>query len=263
MPEPAIEGALFDLDGTVYLGDDLIPGADRVVERLRSDGVDVGFLSNKAIDRRSVFSTKLTDLGVPADETSVVNSASITANYLAKVHPDDAIFVVGEPPLSEELDERGLQLTDDPDETDVLLASMDRGFDYATLTDALNAMDDDTAFLATNPDRTCPVADGEIPDCAAMVGAIEGATGQELDRVLGKPSQTTVDAAAELLGVPLERCLMVGDRIETDILMGNRAGMTTVLVMSGVTDRDQLAAADTQPDYVVESIADLGEVLWP
>lgn len=262
MPDDAIEGVLFDLDGTVYLGDDLISGADVVVDRLRAEGVEVGFLSNKAIDRRSVFSTKLTELGIPTEESAVVNSASITADYLAKTHPDDAIFVVGERPLVEELTDRGLTITEDPDETDVLLASMDRGFDYATLTDALYAMDEATPFLATNPDRTCPVADGEIPDCAAMVGAIEGATGETLDRVLGKPSQTAVDAAAEMLGVPLDRCLMVGDRIETDILMGNRAGMTTVLVLSGVTDRERLAAADTQPDYVVDSIVDLDEVLW-
>lgn len=261
MPDPAIEGALLDLDGTVYRGDALVPGADDAIERLRAAGVAVRFLSNKAIDRRSAFSTKLTELGVPADESAVLNSASIAANYLSNVHPDDAVFVVGEPPLCEELADRGLRTTEDPAETDVLLASMDRGFDYATLTAAARALDEATAFLATNPDRTCPVEHDEIPDCAAMVGAIEGATGASLDRVLGKPSQTTVDAAAELLGVPLDRCLMVGDRLETDVLMGERAGMTTVLVLTGVTDRETLEAADVQPDYVVESIADLDRVL--
>jgi arabinose operon protein AraL len=223
--------------------------------------VSVLFLSNKAIDRRSVFSTKLNDLGVPADESAVINSASITANYLSKHHPDDAIFVVGEQPLSEELADAALHLTTDPAETDVLLASMDRTFDYETLTDALDAMDGDTTFLATNPDRTCPIEGGEIPDCAAMVGAIEGATGETLDRVLGKPSQTTVDAATDALGVPLERCLMIGDRLETDIAMGERAGMTTVLVLSGVTDRTTLADSDVEPDYVLESIADIDKVI--
>jgi len=261
MTGPAIEGALIDLDGTVYLGDGLIPGADDAIASLRDAGVSVLFLSNKAIDRRSVFSTKLNKLGVPAPEDAVINSAWITAKYLTKHHADDAIFVVGEPPLSDELAASDLTLTDDPAATDVLLASMDREFDYRTLTDALHAMDGDTTFLATNPDRTCPVEEGEIPDCAAMVGAIEGATGDSLDRVLGKPSQTTVDAAVDALGVPLDRCLMIGDRIETDIEMGERAGMTTVLVLSGVTDRETLDASDVEPDYVLDSIADIGRVI--
>lgn len=261
MSEVAVDGVLFDLDGTVYLGDRLVSGADGVVERLRADGVTVGFLSNKAIERRGAFAAKLSDLGIPADVSAVVNSASISASYLATEHPEDSIFVVGEPPLSDELAERGLHLTDDPAATDVLLVSMDREFDYETLTDAMHAVDAETAFLATNPDRTCPVEGGEIPDCASMVGAIEAASGETLDRVLGKPSQTAVDAATDLLGVPLDRCLMVGDRIETDIEMGNRAGMTTALVLSGVTDRETLDASDVEPDYVLDSVADLGDVV--
>lgn len=261
VPTVDVDGVLFDLDGTVYIGDGLVPGAADIVQRLRDDGVTVGFLSNKAIERREAFAAKLSKLGVPADASQVVNSASIAATYLANEHPDDEVFVVGEPPLSEELADRGLDLTQDPASTDVLLASMDRSFDYETLTDAVYAVDGGTPFYATNPDRTCPVEGGEIPDCASMVGAIEGASGESLDRVLGKPAQTAVDAAAALLGVPLERCAIVGDRIETDIAMGERAGMTTVLVLSGVTDRETLAASDVDPDYVVESVADLGDVL--
>lgn len=261
MPERRIEGAVVDLDGTVYRGDRLVPGADDAIGALRAAGVEVLFLSNKAIDRRASFSAKLTALGVPATADAVLNSASITATYLAESHPDDAVYVVGEPPLVEELADRDVRVTDDPAETDVLLASMDRSFDYEALTDALRAMARDPVFLATNLDRTCPVDDGEIPDCAGMVGAIEGTSGGTLDRVLGKPSQTTVDAAAAALGVPLDRCLMVGDRLETDVLMGNRAGMTTVLVMSGVTDQRALAAADVRPDHVVDSIAAVPDLL--
>lgn len=261
MTDRPIGGALVDLDGTIYLGDGLVPGADDAVARLRDDGVSVLFLSNKAIDRRQTFRAKLNELGIPADDSAVINSAAIAARYLARAHPTDPIFVVGEPPLHEELAEWDLQVTDDPAETEVLLASMDRTIDYGKLTDALHAMDGETTFLATNPDRTCPTENGEIPDCAAVVGAIEGASGQPLDRVLGKPSQETVDAATEALGVPLERCLMIGDRLETDILMGNRAGMVTVLVMTGVTDRETLETTDTRPDFVLDSIADIDRVL--
>jgi arabinose operon protein AraL len=261
VPEAAVDGVLFDLDGTVYVGDDLVPGAAEAVRRLRAAGVAVGFLSNKAIERRGAFAAKLTDLGVPADESAVVNSASIAASVLARDHPDDDVFVVGEPPLTEELAAHDVATTDDPAEADVLLASMDREFDYETLSDAFEAVDGETPFLATNPDRTCPVTGGEIPDCASMVGAIEGASGETLDRVLGKPSPTAVAAASDLLGAPLERCAMVGDRVETDVAMGNRAGMTTVLVRSGVTDDAALAASDVEPDHVVDSVADIDDVL--
>lgn len=255
-------GALVDLDGTVYLGDSPIPGARGAIETLRDDGVAVLFLTNKAIERRSDYSEKLTNLGIPTSPEEVVNSSAITSAYLRNNHASDPVFVVGEEPLCQELRESGLELTHDPAETAVILASMDRHLDYETLTTALHAMDDDTAFLATNPDRTCPTQAGEIPDCGAMVGAIEGATGRELDQVLGKPAQTTIDAATRMVGVAPERCLMIGDRLETDVRMGNRAGMTTVLVLSEVTDRETLNGSSIQPDHVIDSLADFDSVLY-
>lgn len=261
MARALVDGALVDLDGTMYLGDRLIPDADEAVATLRDSGIEVLFLSNKPIARPSDYSRKLSGLGVPATPDDVINSSSITATYLANHHSADPVFVVGEAPLRDKLREQGLTLTDDPDESRVLLASMDRDFDYDTLTTALHAMDAETTFLATNPDRTCPTDNGEIPDCGGMVGAIEGVTGREPERVLGKPSQTAVDAALETLGVEADRCLMVGDRLETDILMGERAGMTTVLVLSGVTDRETLDSSSVQPDYVIDSIADIETVL--
>lgn len=261
MGSPPYEGAIVDLDGTVYLGDSLISGADRGVAALRESGAAVLFVTNKAIERRAVYRDKLGKLGVPARTEDVMTSSAMAGSYLAEHHPRARVFVVGETPLRRELADHDVRLTDDPDEAAVLLASMDRQFDYDRLTDALHAMDDDTVFLATNPDRTCPTENGEIPDCGAMVGAIEGATGHELHGVLGKPSQTAIDAASTALGVASERCLVVGDRLETDVRMGNRAGMTTVLVLTGVTDRKTLERSSIRPDHVVDSLADVGEVL--
>lgn len=255
------DGAVVDLDGTVYLGDRLIPGADCGVAAMRESGVSVLFVTNKAIARRADYRDKLEGLGISARTDDIMTSSAMTAAYLAEHHPGAAILVVGEEPLRQELTERDLRLTDDPDEATVLLASMDRQFDYGRLTDALHAMDDDTVFLATNPDRTCPTENGEIPDCGAMVGAIEGATGRDLHNVIGKPSPTAIDAASSALDIVPERCLVIGDRLETDIRMGNRAGMTTVLVLSGVTDRETLKRSSIQPDHVVDSIAHVEEVL--
>lgn len=261
MGSPPYAGAVVDLDGTVYLGDRLIPGADDGVASLRERGVSVLFVTNKAIARRSDYCEKLRGLGIPVEMDEVMTSAAMTASYLARYHPTEPVFVVGEDPLRAELTDRGLRLTEDPDEAGVLLASMDRSFDYDRLTDAFRALDDDTVFLATNPDRSCPTEDGEIPDAAAMVGAIEGATGRDLRRVIGKPAQTAIDAASASLDVDPERCLVIGDRLETDVRMGNRAGMTTVLVLTGVTDRETVEGASIKPDHVVESLADVAEVL--
>lgn len=255
------EGAILDLDGTVYRGDDLLPGADDGVADLRAAGASVLFVTNKPVDRRSEYTAKLDRLGVPCDDGDVITSATVTADFLATHRPDSVSYVVGEEPLREELRAAGLAVTDDPAAATVVVASMDRAFDYATLADALAALDDETLFVATNPDRTCPVADGEIPDAAGMIGAIEGVTGRDLDRLMGKPSETMLRAASRRLGADPGDCLVVGDRLETDIAMGNRAGMTTVLVLTGVTDRGDLADSDVEPDHVVESLGAVGEVV--
>lgn len=255
------EGAILDLDGTVYRGDALVPGANDGVATLRDRGTSVTFVTNKPIERRAQYRDKLDRLGVPCETDDVITSATVTADFLARNHPESVSYVVGEEPLREELRSVDLDVTDDPDRATVVVASMDRSFDYETLSDALYALDDETLFVATNPDRTCPVADGEIPDAAGMIGAIEGVTARELDRVMGKPSDAIVETAVERLGSDPDNCLLVGDRLETDIAMGNRVGMTTVLVLSGVTDRTDLESASVQPDHVVESLGVVDEVL--
>lgn len=261
MSDPEYAGALVDLDGTVYLGDRLLPGADGAVASLRDRDVAVLFVTNKAIERRETYCEKLTELGVPVSLDDVITSGAMTAQYLATHHPSEPVFVVGEDPLRRELEAAGLQLVETPEAAGVLLASMDRGFDYERLSAAHRAMEAASTFIATNPDRTCPTENGEIPDCAAMVGAIEGASGRDLERVIGKPSQTAIDASMDRLKLAPEQCLMVGDRLETDIEMGNRAGMTTVLVLTGVTDRSAVERSSIQPDYVIDSIADIGSVV--
>lgn len=261
MVRAGIQGAIVDLDGTVYRGEHLLPGADDGVRALRSAGVSVLFLTNKPIERRETFSRKLNDLGVPAEADDVLTSAWLTATYLRRAAPESRSLVVGEQPLVDELRAADLVVTDDPDRADTVVASMDRSFDYETLTRAMRAVDGAARFIATNPDRTCPVSDGVIPDAAGMIGAIEGVTGRAVDHVVGKPSETTVEAAMTRLDTDPTACLLVGDRLETDIVMGNRAGMTTVLVLTGVTDRETVADSEVEPDYVVESLGEIRTVL--
>ncbi|MFB6183329.1 MAG: HAD-IIA family hydrolase [Haloarculaceae archaeon] len=256
----SFEAAILDLDGTVYRGDNIIEGADRSIDELREAVSEVLFLTNKAIARRRDYSEKLRRLGIPADADDIVNSGWVTARYVSEEYPETEAFVVGETALVEELQEAGVETTTDSP-GDLLVVSMDRNFSYDALDLALRTVEEETPFLATNPDRTCPTESGAIPDAAGMIGAVEGVTGRTVDEVLGKPSPIMIRTALDEVGVAPEACLMVGDRIETDILMGERAGMTTALVLSGVTDRDDVADVDVTPDHVLESLADLDELL--
>lgn len=254
------QAAFVDLDGTVYRGNRLVPGAASGVRALRESGVDVLFLTNKAIERRRDYVEKLADLGIETTRDRVVNSGWVTARYVATHYPNSEAFVIGEEPLVEEFRVAGVDVTQES-AGDLLVASMDREFSYEKLKLALATIENGTPFLATNPDRTCPTEDGAIPDAAGMISAVEGITGRELDAVIGKPSATMVETALDVVGADHGECLVVGDRLETDIRMGERAGMTTVLVLSGVTERDDLIDTEIQPDYVIETLEGLGDVL--
>jgi len=251
-----LKGVIFDLDGTVYLSDDLIPGARQVIEQLRGQGQRMVFVSNKPLQSRTDYAAKLTRLGVPTHPDDVINSSLVLTRYLGHEMPGATVFAIGEPPLLEEL-AAGFRLSEDPDEIEVVIASFDRTFDYRKLNIGFQALRRGARFFATNADATCPVAGGEIPDAAAVIGALEGCSKRKVELVVGKPSPLIVEVALEQLGLPAGECLMVGDRVETDILMGHRAGMTTALVLTGVTRRADLAHAPAQPDYVLESIADV------
>jgi len=267
------DGYVFDLDGTVYLGDRLIPGAAEAIAELRQRGARTVFLTNKPLESRKAYAAKLTRLGIPAEEKDVINSSAVMADYLRRTAPGARIYCIGEPPLLQELREAGMELIADPRvpgcEVDFVVAAFDRWFDYEKLDCALQAILKGARFIATNGDRTCPVEGGVIPDCGGIIGAIEGVTGKKVELVVGKPHELTVQTAIRRLGVPADRCLMVGDRLETDIVMGNRAGMKTALVLTGVTRREDVPRPGTRPadadpgrplgvpDFVVDSIRDV------
>jgi NagD protein len=251
-----LKGVIFDLDGTVYLSDHLIPGARQVIEQLRGQGRRMVFVSNKPLQSRADYAAKLTRLGVPTHPDDVINSSLVLTRYLSRQMPGATVFAIGEPPLLEEL-AAGFRLSEDPDEIEVVIASFDRTFDYRKLNIGFQALRRGARFFATNADATCPVAGGEIPDAAAVIGALEGCSKRKVELVVGKPSPLIVEVALEQLGLPAGECLMVGDRVETDILMGHRAGMTTALVLTGVTRRADLSHAPAQPDFVLESIAEV------
>jgi NagD protein len=256
-PRFPYQGFLFDLDGTVYLGERLLPGAREALAALRAAGRRVCFLSNKPIQSRADYAAKLTRLGVPTGVDEVINSSYVLAHHLAREAPGARCFVIGEPPLVEELRAAGLAPVDEA-RVDYVVVAFDRTFDYRKLDVALQAVTRHGARLVgTNPDRTCPVEGGEIPDAAGMIGAVEGVTGRRVDPVVGKPSPIMLRAALDRLRLRAADCAVVGDRLETDIAMGQAAGLGTILVLTGITRPGDPEIAHWRPDQVLGALDEL------
>jgi 4-nitrophenyl phosphatase len=257
----APEGVVLDVDGTLIRGSEPIAGAIGAVEMIRERGLPVAFVSNNPIRTRKAYAERLVRHGFSLASEELITAGTITAEYLAREHATDELYVIGEDGLEAQLYEAGLSLTDEYDRADALVASIDREFSYDDLKHALWALADGTLFIGTDPDRTIPTEDREVPGSGAIINAIAGVTGREPDAIMGKPAPSAVEAIERTLGAAPRDCLVVGDRLDTDIAMGQRAGMTTALVRTGVTDDRALADSEIDPDYVLDSIAEIGSIL--
>lgn len=254
-------GYVFDLDGTVYLGDRLLPGAAATIEAVRAADARVVFLTNKPLDAPATYAAKLSTLGIPATAADVVSSTDALLRYLRVHAPGVRILPVTEALLVEMLREAGHTVldpvSDDPTGADLVLVSWDRTFDYAKLVAAFRAIRAGARLVATNPDPFCPTPDGDLPDCAAMLAAIEASTGAQAEAIVGKPSPHMAAALLDRLALPAGDTILVGDRLMTDVRMAQAAGMASALVLSGATTAASLAASPIVPDYVLHRLADL------
>ena len=255
--EPRYGGYILDLDGTVYLGDRLLPGVAEAINWLRSAGRPVVFLSNKPLEPRQNYAAKLTRLGILTPPEDVINSTRALIRYLRERCPGAPLFVIGEQALLDEMATEGFTLTSAIEKIEVVVAAFDRTLDYAKLNTAYQALVRGAHFYATNSDKTCPVDGGAIPDCAGVIAFLEATSGRQVEFIAGKPSPYMLEAALARLRVPRERCLLVGDRLATDIAMGIMAGMDTALVLTGVTTPEALAQSGIVPTWVIPSVADL------
>ncbi len=254
---------IFDLDGTVYLGDALLPTAGETITRLRQRGARTLFLSNNPTHTREAYARKLTRLGLPTPVEDILNSSLVMVDFLKAHLPQARLFVIGEPPLMEALRAAGFELVEDAVQTDAVIASFDRTFVYRKLQIAFDAIRAGARFFATNGDRYCPVPGGGEPDAAAIIAAIEACTNVKCEAIVGKPSRYTIDAVLNLVKLPAHECVMTGDRLETDVKMGLDAGMSAALVLTGATteaafaQRKAHAQSDIQPTYVLRRLGDL------
>ena len=256
-PTHLYDGYVFDLDGTVYLGEALLPGAAQTISHLREAGRLVLFLSNNPLRTREEYAAKLTRLGIPTGVEAVLNSSYVLVRHLQHAAPKARLLVIGEASVMRELREGGMTLTDDPMQADIVVACFDRTFDYRKLQQAFDAIRAGARFIATNRDPYCPIPGGGLPDCGAIVAAIETCTGHAVEEVVGKPSAIMAGVILERLGVPPAAVLVTGDRLETDLALARAAGMASALVLTGATDGVALVASTVQPDYVLTSLPEI------
>jgi len=258
----SFSGAIVDLDGTVYHGGSVFDGIPETIDTLRENGVELFFFSNNPIRDGDDYVSYLTEQGVDVNPGEAGSAGDVTVEYLTENHSNDTLFFIGSDGLRAQLEMAGLTLTDTPEESDVLLVSWTPEFNYDDMNDALAAIDDETIFLGTDPDRTFPDENGDVmPGSGAIIDSIAVTVDREPDAVLGKPSRWAQKYAVDRLGVPPEECLIVGDRLDTDLLLGDQVGMTTVLVLTGVTDRDDIEYGPVTPDYILKDLTEIEQVL--
>ncbi|MEN9359601.1 MAG: putative hydrolase YutF [Verrucomicrobiota bacterium] len=247
-------GVLIDMDGVIYRGGELIPGAAEFVRQLQSRDVPFMFLTNNSMRTRIDIATKLLRMGIEVDAEHVYTCAMSTARFLGRQSPGATAFVLGESGLTTALNRAGIAVVDkDPD---YVIVGEGRTYTFEMLEQATNFINRGARLIATNLDPSCPTDKGSRPGCGAIVRLLEEATGRKAFS-LGKPSPIMMRDARKMLGLDATHTFMVGDTMETDIIGGLQLGYHTVLVLSGGTRQEDLAHYAYQPSRVVRSVAEL------
>jgi 4-nitrophenyl phosphatase len=259
-PLEALRGFLVDLDGVVYTGTEVVPGAPKFFELLRQRDIPFLLITNNSSRRADQFAAKLATMGIAVRPAEVLTSAQATAELLAaSASPGSRAFVIGEDGLRSCLESVGFELVDDP-KVDYVVVGLDRGFNYEKLTIAIRAVLNGAQFVGPNPDTSLPMEDGLCPGAGAFQAAITAATGVS-PLIVGKPEPTMLNIGLRLLGCTPAEAAIIGDRLDTDIVGGHRAGLNTVLVLSGIATRAELETSPVQPDFVFQDLGELAAKL--
>lgn len=249
---------LLDMDGTFYLGDELLPGAAGFLAQCRGRGVPYLFLTNNSSKSRGAYVEKLRGLGVAVGEDAVFTSGDATLLYLAEQGLGSEILLVGTPSLEAQFTAAGYTVHAETPTAVVL--GFDTTLTYQKLTELCDAVRAGLPYIATHPDYNCPVPGGYIPDIGAVIAFVQAATGRLPDEIIGKPNAGIAKAAVAKFGLPLEALCMVGDRLYTDIALG-QSGVATALVLSGESREEDIAQSGFVPDFVFQNLAALAAAI--
>lgn len=249
---------IFDMDGTIYLGGRLLPGAADLLNYLQNQDIPHYFLTNNSSKSNLDYVKKLAAFNLPVTPEQVFTSGEATAIYLQREKPNARLFVVGTPSLEAEFTRYGFDLTqDDPD---YVVLGFDTTLTYEKIWRLCDYVRDGLPYIATHPDINCPTECGFMPDIGAIIAMVKSSTGREPDLVIGKPHPPIIQAIFEKTGLPPAQIAMVGDRLYTDIALG-KVGITTILVLSGEARRQDIPEAPVKPDFVFKNLAELYKTL--
>jgi 4-nitrophenyl phosphatase len=252
MTDPATY--ILDLDGVVYLGKNIIPGAYEAINHLRDAGRRVIFLTNNSTRSRESVASRLESLGIGCNGSDVITSAYAASVYIKEQYGPSTVYCIGEPGLLEELEQEGHTIAEQ--DVDKVLVGLDKEFNYHKLKLGLDNLRAGAGFIATNTDALLPTESGFLPGAGSMVAALKAASGKD-PIVIGKPNKPIMDVLLKEYGLKREECVMIGDRLETDILAGINAGMRTVLVLTGASGIKDIELSGIQPDTILDSLVDL------
>jgi HAD superfamily hydrolase (TIGR01457 family) len=248
----------FDLDGVIYRGDERLPGAREFIDWIEATGRTYLYLSNNSMSTPAQVAARLKALDMPAPLERVVTAGSAAAAYLGHTYPGARAYVLGLPPLAQMVADAGLRTLSEQDgaHAEVVLVGLDRSLTYARLSVAVQAVLNGAAFVTVNRDPLLPVEDRLEPGAGSIAAAVEASTNVS-PYVVGKPEPGIILEALRMIGAKPEETVMIGDGITLDIPAGHSAGLDTILLLSGISSRAQLATADVQPDAVYEDLAHL------
>ena len=258
---------LLDMDGTLYLGDDVFPGAVDFIHSITETGRSFIYLTNNSSRAGTDYITRLRRLGFPCEKENVFTSGMATGLYLKQRHPGAKVYLAGTRAFYRELQSYGVDLVnDDAGHTDAMDADVVvQGFDtelvYEKLDRAVHFLRRGAAFIAANPDWVCPMPAGEVlPDCGSICALLTASSGVK-PTYIGKPNRNMIDVISAMTGIPNEKICAAGARLYTDIAVAQNAGAVSVLVLSGETTPEMAAAAERQPDYILPSVKELHDAL--
>ena len=247
-----------DMDGVLVHEEDALPGADRFLARLRETGTPFLVLTNNSIYTRRDLAARLRASGLDVPEESIWTSALANARFLESQRPGGSAFVIGEAGLTTALHEAGYTLTERA--PDYVVLGETRTYSFEAITKAIRLVDAGARFIATNPDPTGPSAEGPLPACGAVAALITKATGA-MPYIIGKPNPMMFRSAMNRIEAHSESTAMIGDRMDTDVVAGMEAGLRTYLVLSGSTRPEDVHRYPYRPSVVVDSVADLVDVV--
>lgn len=250
---------LLDMDGTFYLGEQLIVGAIKFIEVLNQQGCEYLFLTNNSSKDSQQYAEKITRLGLPITREKFLTSGEATAMHIQSLRPGARVYIVGTAALENEFSARGFVLAEEmPDFT---ILGFDTTLTYAKMWKLCDLVRAGVPYIATHPDYNCPTENSFMPDIGAMIAFVHASTGREPDLIVGKPNRLLVEKASERMGIPVSAMCMVGDRLYTDIAVGGPAGIPTILVLSGETQFDEVARSPYQPSLIFENLGSVADYL--